>query len=284
MCAVATLVLTYRMRSSLTQLAFAVTVVVALPASGAAAADALRVGGTGTATGFLQQVGAEFAATGGMRIVVVPSLGSSGAIRALADGKIDVAVSARPLKSEETAAGLRQAAVFRTAYVIATSHRNPGGLKSTDIAAIYASANPTWPDGSPVRIILRPRTDTDTELLGALFAGMREAMETARRRPEMPTAATDQDSADMAERLSGSLSGSTATQIKTEGRHLQAIPIDGIAPTFENFESGAYRFAKKLYFIEKQGGDPGAGRFIAFLRSPAGLKALREVEVLPEAN
>jgi phosphate transport system substrate-binding protein len=52
----------------------------------------LRVGGTGSAIGMLQQVGAEFTAADGGKIDIVPSLGSTGAIRALADGVIDIAV------------------------------------------------------------------------------------------------------------------------------------------------------------------------------------------------
>ena len=50
------------------------------------AAETLRLGGTGTAIGMLQQVGAEFTAATGVKVEVVASLGSTGAIRALADG------------------------------------------------------------------------------------------------------------------------------------------------------------------------------------------------------
>ena len=116
---------------------------------------------------------------------------------------LDIAVPARTLKSHESAAGLRQVAVLRTAYVIATSHPNPGSLKSADIAKIFAAEKPTWSDGTPIRIILRPRSDTDTALLAELFPGMGDALEVARGRAELPTAATDQDNAALAERMTG---------------------------------------------------------------------------------
>ena len=63
-----------------------------LLAATAAAAQTLRLGGTGSALGMLRQVGAEFATATEIKIDVVPTLGSTGAIRALADGKLDMAV------------------------------------------------------------------------------------------------------------------------------------------------------------------------------------------------
>jgi phosphate transport system substrate-binding protein len=95
------------------------------------------MGGPGSAIGMLQQVGAEFTGATGVKVEVVASLGSTGAVRALADVLLDMAVPARPLKSDESAPGLRQVAVLRTAYVIATSHPNPNELKSADLASIF---------------------------------------------------------------------------------------------------------------------------------------------------
>lgn len=174
--------------------------------------------------------------------------------------------------------------MLRTAYVIATSHFNATGLKSADLAGIFAAEKPTWADGTPIRIILRPRSDTDTALIGQLFTGMGEAIEAVRRRTEVPTAATDQDNVALADRTSGSLVGTTMTQIKTEHRNLHVVPLDGVEPTLANFESGAYRFAKKLYFIVPRDSTPEAQRFVEFLRSPLGVRALRETETLPDAE
>jgi phosphate transport system substrate-binding protein len=253
----------------------------AMPLGGATAAETLRLGGTGTAIGMLRQVGAEFTVATGVKVEVVASLGSTGAIRALGDGLLDIDVPAQSLTSDESAAGMRQVALLRTAYVIATSHVDASGLKSADLAEIFAAKKPTWADGTPIRIILRPRSDTDTVLLAELFAGMGKAIEEARRRAELPTAATDQDNAALADRTPGSLIGTTMTQLKTEHRNLHVLPLDGVEPTLANFESGACRFAKKLYFIVPRNSAPQAQRFVDFLRSPPGMKALREAETLP---
>ena len=114
---------------------------------------------------------------------------------------------------------------------------------------------------------------------------MAEAIEAARRRAEVPTAATDQDNVALAERMPGSLTGTTVTQIKTEHRNLHVVPLNGVEPTRANFESGAYPFTKKLYVHRARAmAAAEAQRFVDFLRSPQGVKALRESEILPDVE
>lgn len=268
------------MRSSFTKLALAAFIALLLPAASGAVTKSLTLGGTGSATEMLRQTGAQFAVASDVAVNVIASLGSSGAIRALADGKLDIAVSARPLTPAETARGLIQTLVLRTAYVLATSHSAPEGFKASDFPKIFAEEKPTWHDGAPLLIILRPKSETDTKLLADLFPGMDKAIEAARMRPEVPTAATDQDNATMAERMPGALIGISLAQIKSEKRELNVVALDGVAPTMANFESGAYRYEKRLHFIVRTNGTPEAGNFVKYLRSPQGIAELRDSATL----
>lgn len=272
------------MRSLHTSFGLLLLVAAALPADRASAADEIRAGGTGTSIGLLQEMGTKFTADTGVKFAVVLGLGSSGSLRALNDGKIEVAVAARPLKPEETAAGLREVMVLRTAFVMATSKPSPVGLTSADIAKFYGASNATWPDGTPVRVILRPRTETDSDLLVQYFPGMGEALEAARRRAEVPVAPTDQDNVALAERVSGSLISTTATQLKTEGVPLHAMPLDGVAPTLANTENGTYRYTKKLHIVVRSPESPEVAMFVAFLRAPSGSRLLRDAEAIPETK
>jgi phosphate transport system substrate-binding protein len=241
-------------------------------------ADEIRIGGTGSATELLRQLAEGFAKEG--RVDVIPSLGSSGAIRAVSDGALDLAVSGRPLKPEEQKRGLVVDLVARTPFVIATSHPNPNGLKTSSLMEAFSSMSGIWNDGQPIRIILRPRSESDTTLMGELFPGLASAIEGARKRPEVPIAATDQDNVEAAEKMPGSLVGSTLTQITLEKRNLRMVAIDGVAPTLENFERGSYPYAKRLYFVLPTTPSPAAKRFLEFLRSAEGLKLLREAAVI----
>lgn len=247
-----------------------------LGASSAAFAETMRVGGVGAAMGMLPHLFAAFDRSEAVKLVVIPSLGTSGGLRALSEGVLDMAMSGRALTPAELAQGLTPSVEVRTPYLLVTSHPSPNGMASANFAAIYQSAKPTWDDGSPIRVILRPKSDSDTAVLGGLFPGMAEAIEAARKRPDLSIAATDQDNADLAERVPGSLTGSTLTQIKSEQRKLRAVAIDGVKPSLENLQSGTYPFAKTLAFVLSAKKSPAAERFIAFLRSPAGQAALLE--------
>ena len=131
---------------------------------------------------------------------------------------------------------------------------------------------------------MRPRSESDTALIGALFPGAGAAIERARTRTEIPIAATDQDNADLAERLTGSLIGATLTQIKLEKRKLSFVDIDEVKPSLENLESGAYPYAKTLYLVAARSRRASVDTFIAFLLSAKGRVALRAGGVMPSTN
>ncbi len=243
-------------------------------AGAAMSAETMRVGGVGAAAGMLPHLFAIFDPSGGTKLEIIPSLGTSGGLRALSEGALDVAVSGRTLKPEELSSGVTPVAAIRTPFGLVTSHPHPDGFKSSEVAGLFTSAKPTWKDGSPILIILRPKSDSDTEVLGTLFLDMAAAIEQARKRPDLSLAATDQDNGDLAERLPGSLTGSTFTQIKMERRNLRFIAIDGVEASLENLMSRTYPFAKTLYFVLPAKKSPVAERFVAFLQSPAGQNAL----------
>lgn len=254
-----------------------VLVIVVLGLIGPASADTLRAGGLGATTQLLPALFASFAEKqSGNAIEVIPSLGSSGGLTALAGGALDIAVSGRPLNAEELKQGMRVVVTVRTPFVMVTSHNKPNGMKSAEIAEIYRAQKSTWADGSPLRVILRPKSDTDTPILGGMFPDMVSAIEAARARHDVPVAATDQDNADAAERIPGSLASSTLTQIKTEQRRLRLVSIDGVTPTLEALESSAYPFSKTIYFVLPAKKNPAAESFVTFLCSPAGQAALRD--------
>lgn len=271
------------MRARLSILSAGVVILLSLWIVPAVAGGTLRVGGTGGATALLAHLGIPFTQQTGIAIEVIPSLGSAGGISAAADGVLDIVVSGRPLSAAELQRGVIQVAALRTAYVLATSRQAPQSMSEGQIVGAYGADKATWPDGSLIKLILRPRAESDNQVLVAAFPGMAAALDRARLRPEFPVAATDQDNADMAENLTGSLIGTTYTQIVMEARKLHLIPINGVAPTFEAFESGAYRYTKVFHVVHRQHPSPAVARFVQFLRSDDGVRTMREAGCLPIA-
>ena len=239
-------------------------------------ADSIKIGGTGTGLGTMKLMAREFnKSRPDAQLIVTPSLGSTGAIRAVLAGAVDIGISARPLTPEENRQGASARAYARTPLVVATGAKNNSpGLFLPQLAQIYSGKITHWPDGRPIRLVLRLDSDADTIAMRAFSAAMNTAITASQARKGLRRADTDQDNADALEQLPGSLGATTLTQIVTENRALKPLALDGVAPTLETLAAGRYRYAKTLYLITGRNPSPLATEFVAFIRSPAGQAVL----------
>lgn len=126
-----------------------------------------------------------------------------------------------------------------------------------------------YPDGKPLRLILRPRSDAQTLIMIKSIDGMDAALEKARLRPELPIAGNDQDNMETASRLTGAFSGFPLTQLSLEPNKLRPVAIDGALPILAAMREGKYRLKLRIDFITKGKPSPPAQRFLDFLATPA---------------
>lgn len=245
--------------------------------AGAAAADTVRVGGTGIGLQLAHILGVELAeAEPSVSTTVLPSLGTPGGIKALGAGAIDIAIAARPLKDTEKAMGISEAACLMTAMVFVTSRPSAPGISLTSLPRIYADPDPRWPDGQPLKVILRSPAGTENPYLIRLVPGMEEALAKAFARPGIPVGATDQENVALAAQIDGSFAIASLVQIKAERLKLFALPIDGVAPGPKTLADGTYPMPNRVCFLLPAKPAPGAAKFIAFMHSPAGQEIIRE--------
>ena len=96
----------------------------------------------------------------------------------------------------------------------------------------------------------------------------------------MVRAITDHESANESERLPGSLGTASISLLRAEKRKLKALSIDGVAPTLENYASGAYPHGKTLVIVTN--GIPGENtrKFLEFIASEKGQRALMQLGFL----
>ncbi len=258
-----------------------------LVASAAASAprpdgSVLRMGGNGSALGTLRALAeAEVGDDPALAAVIVPSLGTGGGIRALLGGALDLAASTRPLRGDETERRLEARFLGETPFVFAVSARSPvTGVSSERIARIYSGEEAVWPDGTPIRLILRPPSDSDTRALEAISPALRDAVGAAQRRKGLLTATTDQDAADLLERLPGAFGTSTLALIRTEGRDLRPLAVDGAAPEAAP-HAAAYPWRRPLHLVYRSPPPPRVQRFLDFVDSPRGREILLESGYVP---
>jgi phosphate transport system substrate-binding protein len=247
-------------------------------AAGMAQADEIKIGGTGAALGTMQMLADAFAKRHpGSKLTVLPSMGSGGGIKAVLAGATQVAVSARPLTEAETKAGGAELAYGRTPFVFATSASSKAsGVTTQDLVDIYRGTTEQWPDGSKIRLVMRPLGDSDSEVIKAISPAMRDAKTAAEQRKGMLFTVTDQETAIAIESTPGGLGPSTLALLLSERRHLKALSLDGVIPDAKSLANGSYPLYKQMFIVTGPHSPSAALAFVAFVRSVDGRAILQQ--------
>lgn len=139
---------------------------------------------------------------------------------------------------------------------------------------IYAGKLEQWPDGSKLRLVLRPLGDSDSEVIKNISPAMREAKSAAEQRKGMVFTVTDQETASAIEKIPGALGPSTLALLVAEKRALKALALDGVVPSAQNVGNGSYPLVKQFLLVTSAKTPPDAQAFIAFVGSAMGREIL----------
>ncbi len=257
----------------------------ALAAAPAVAAETLiQIAGTGSSTPLMEAFAKAYGSKApGVQIkILMPPMGSSGSVRAVMAGAIDLAFAGKPLGRPEIDKGGKNFQLGITPFVMVT--REPARLKNIDteqLAKIYSGETSSWSDGSPIRLVLRFPEESDTKLLRALSPSMDKAMGQALSRTGLPVAANDLENIALLAKTPGSFGMSNLALLTGMGNDLYPVPLDGVAPTIANLEKGVYPHAKPLYLIWGPSVSDAARGFIEFIRSAEGRKLLAKQGYIP---
>lgn len=253
----------------------------------AARAETITVGGTGSATPLIEQFARAYQSLKPEVSVKVvdPPMGSNGSIRAVLAGAIDLAMPGKPLAEAEKAQGGQDWELGRTPFLVVTSKQpQPPGFTFEQLAAIYGGKVTAWADGSPIRLVLRSPTESDTLILRQMSPAMGQAVEMALARPGLPVAANDLENVGLLEKTPGSLGTTNLGLLQSRGGQLQALPLNGVAPTLAALSRGTYPHSKSLYLARGPKLSPAAQGFLEFALSAAGQEMLNRAGYLPAAR
>jgi phosphate transport system substrate-binding protein len=257
----------------------AIVTALLLALSGAgASAEEMKIGGTGASLGTMGLLADRFGQNNpDIKIITVPNLGSAGGIKAVDKGAIELALTSRPLNASEGALGVSQLEYARTPFVFAVATKSAvRAITREELADIYAGKTVKWPDGSAIRVVLRPPSDIDTAMVRGVSAGVGQGLSVAEKRPGVQFSVTDQDAAGDLERIPGAIGPSSLALILSERRSLRALKLDGVEPTPANAASNAYPLYKRLFFVTGAKRPPAVERFIAYVQSAEGRKILTD--------
>ena len=241
-------------------------------------AQEIKIGGTGNALGTMRLLGEAFQKKHPqIKVVVLSSMGSSGAVKAVPRGAIDIGLTSRSLAAHERVADEVSLEYARTPTVFAVSTKTKAtAISVQQVADIYAGKLERWPDGTPIRPVLRQPGDDNTRQIRALSPLIEKALVAAEQRPGLAFAFTDQEAAEQIEKIPGALGVTTLALIRSEDRSLRALSLNGVEPSVENTGNGKYPIIKNFFMITKSAPSPAAQQFMAFVRSPEGRQILEQ--------
>lgn len=242
-------------------------------------AQTIKIGGTGGALGTIGVLAEAFRKSHPeAKIIVVPSLGSGGGRRALLAGAIDIAVTSKAGKDAEKLEGAVAVLLGRTPFVFATSKKNAASALTTqELVDIWNGKTTAWPDGRRLRLILRPASDSDTDMLKRISPAMEQAVKGALSREGMKIAITDTEGADALEAIQGALGTSALALLVSEKRPLKALYLNGVPPNPKTIANGAYPLFKSIYVVTAAKPSELTAEFTRFLRSPSGREILAQL-------
>ena len=247
-------------------------------------AETLRVGGTGSSASLVERLFDEFRKQMPDAELVQPSppLGSGGALKALAGGRIDLAFAGRALKPEEAAQVGRHFRLASTPFVLASSGgQKKNGFSLDELASVYSGTQSGWDNGTPIRLVLRASFESDTVLLRAMSPAMARAVDDAARRPGMAMGQDDLETLKLLTRVQGSLGPTTQGLLSVTGSRLTVLPLNGVTPSLATLRSGSYAWSKDMIVTLPRQPTPLAERFVGFLRSDKARALLLRYDYLP---
>ena len=243
-------------------------------------AEPVVLGGVGSLTPVAKILGLEYAKKhpGFEFSVIEPPMGTKAGLRALAAGKLDIAIAARPNNPDEAG---EAKAWLQTPLVLAMSGDKSMSLTRTQIADIYAGKKTAWDNKKPIRLVLRGDQETETKVLRSMSPAIDLAVTEVLKRRDLPIAENDIEALDALARISGSLGTTNLGLIKVRKAPVAAVTIDGLVPSVSAMEAGLYPWKRQFYLVTGAKPRPATLKFLAWLHSPEALAIARSLDYLP---
>jgi phosphate transport system substrate-binding protein len=246
------------------------------PASTARAVLAPRpevlAAGTGAMTPLASTLAREAWASTGLRVRVEPSIGSGGGIAAARDGAVDLGLVSRPLRPDESA-GLERVDLARDAVILAAAVDVPvDELSSDDLHRLYRG------ELRGLTVLLRDEAESANAALESVHPGL--ADERRRSATSGRFRVLDHDDA-MALALATTPRAVGVFSLGALRPPLRALRIDGVVPSFESVNRGAWPAVRTLAVVFRPERRDRVAPFIALATSERGRALIRSLGYLP---
>lgn len=208
------------------------------------------------------------------RVVVEPSVGSGGGVRAVRDGIIDLGMISRPLKEQEKALGLIVVPVALSGVVLATNQNSPRSeMSSAEVRKLYAGESLGAKEGF---LLLRDREESANVALERWFPELKALREQAYLQHRARVLFHDEAMREALASTPGGIGVVDLGAVLGEQGLLKGLTIDSITPTLETLRDGRWKASRELAFVYRP---ERAQRVEAFLNYTRSEGARRVIEM-----
>lgn len=237
----------------------------------ALAAEVIRINGSGAALEMIKPMIKEYRKkVPGVTIEMEKPLGSSGAIKAVLAGVLDIAVSSKMLKPDEISQGASSREYGKVPLaIVSAAGVGKSNITTRELEDIYAGRVKKWPSGETIRIVLRPKEDIDTKILRGLSPGMDKALLEAHQKQGMLFAVTDPESNNAIVNTPGAI-GAAVNCCINSASEMNFFTLNGQKPSVKGLVDGSYPLAKDIRFVTPRKASTAAVNFLQFVYSRQG--------------
>jgi len=214
------------------------------------------------------------------RVETGGGLGTGARLRALEEGRIDIALASHGVKPDDLKkAKLRVIGVAKGAIVFAVNTSVPlDGISEAQVCDFYSGRTQSWePRGEPAVVLTRPPAEVDPEVIRAKIACFKDLKEADAVR----VMARGGDMARGLAETPHALGMTSMTVVEQSAGKVKALALNGIAPSAENVKSGRYDLTRDFMFVVRDEPSPAVRKFLDFVLSPEGDRVIRENGAVP---
>lgn len=219
------------------------------------------------------------------RVIVPPTIGTSGALREVTEGTASMGRVGRPLKGKELNLGLTYRPIGRDPVsFVGGAGVTVSGITTQQAIDIFTGNISNWRDlggkHEAIRAIGREKTDA------SLQAIMREikVFENLQYHDNVKLVHLDSQLIELLDRFPASFGFLNRSALSGAKTKLIALKLDSIDPSADNVDARRYKLWTEIGLIYKESSLTPAGRsFLEFVASPYGAQLLRANGLLPSA-
>ncbi|MDP3275293.1 MAG: substrate-binding domain-containing protein [Deltaproteobacteria bacterium] len=245
--------------------------------------DVLQIAGSGSNLPLTQRLLRVWQAQSHVAAVLHPSIGTTGALRALSDHAIHLGLISRELNRGETEGGALTLEPYARSIVVFAAHPDTRdeAWTSGDVRATLSGHDTHWSDGSPRVWLMREVGDSSHLAAARGIAEFAAIEQQAYRVGRFRVLYSDAELRTALIATAGAVGLTDLGSIQIERLGLRPLALDGVEPTVANVRAGRYPLHKPLFFVLPRTVDPRVRQFVNFVHSLEGHRIIEENGYVP---